>query len=104
MPVRILMVEDSALDAELAARELQSAGMMIEVRRVQTEPDMRRDLAEFDPHVILCDFGFPTFSRFAALELAQTVRPDIPFIFLSGSIREENVTDALERGAADCFV
>ena len=58
------------------------------VERVETAHDFRRGL-ESGPDLILCDFKLPQFDGLAALEIANTQAPDIPFIFVSGAIGEE---------------
>src|SRR5204862_3142422 len=40
----------------------------------------------------------------AALSLAQSLTPEIPFIFLSGTIGEERAVESLKSGAADYVV
>jgi diguanylate cyclase (GGDEF)-like protein/PAS domain S-box-containing protein len=99
--IRILHAEDRLTDAELVAYQLKRAGVEHEVRVVDTEPDFRQQLDEFRPHVILSDFTMPRFGGMAALEIARELRPDIPFIFVSGTIGEELAVDALKGGASD---
>src|SRR4029079_14500459 len=60
-----------------------------------------RELEQFEPSVILSDHGLPTFDGFTALSLAQTRSPDVPFIFVTGSLGEEMAIKALKSGAAD---
>jgi diguanylate cyclase (GGDEF)-like protein/PAS domain S-box-containing protein len=98
---RILFVEDAANDAELAARELKRAGLVFEWRRVETEPDYRSAIREFDPHVILSDFSMPHFDGMEALRMAVELCPDVPFIFVSGTLGEEYAVRALKNGATD---
>jgi diguanylate cyclase (GGDEF)-like protein/PAS domain S-box-containing protein len=99
---RILMVEDAATDAELAVRELRSAGMDFAVERVETRDTFMGGLERFAPHVILSDFTLPgAFDGLAALALAQQLAPELPFIFVSGTIGEERAIEAMRRGAVD---
>ena len=56
---------------------------------------------DFAPDVILSDFSMPGFSGQEALEIARDWRPDVPFIFVSGTIGEELAIHALQRGAID---
>jgi len=98
---RVLMVEDSASDAELVVRELKRAGMRCESRRVETAVEYRRALEQFQPQVILSDFSMPKFDGLEALAIAKRSHPDIPFIFVSGTIGEENAVRALQSGAVD---
>jgi diguanylate cyclase (GGDEF)-like protein/PAS domain S-box-containing protein len=99
--LRILLVEDVASDAELELRELRRNGLTFDARIVETEADFRRDLGSYDPHIILSDFSLPRFSGMAALAIARELRPDLPFIFVSGTIGEENAVAALRNGATD---
>lgn len=99
--LRILLVEDLASDAELELRELRRSGLAFDARIVETEVDFRRELGGFEPDIILSDFSLPRFSGMAALAIARDLRPDLPFIFVSGTIGEENAVAALRSGATD---
>ncbi len=99
--IRILLVEDVVTDAEIELRELRRAGMSIEHRLVDTEEKFKHELEEFSPHVIISDFSMPHFDGMAALALAHDLRPEIPFLFVSGTIGEEYAIRALRNGATD---
>ena len=95
------MVEDVATEAELVVRELTRAGIRCAARRVDSVVEYRRELEEFQPHVILSDFSMPNFDGMEALAIARRSHPHIPFIFVSGTIGEENAVRALQNGATD---
>src|SRR5688572_23405481 len=100
--LRILLVEDSDLDAELCEQELREAGLRFEARRVCTRDMLERSLAEHPPDVILCDFSMPTdLDGMSALTIARERIPDIPFVFVSGTIGEERAVEAMKAGATD---
>lgn len=99
--IRILMVEDVATDAELIVGELRRAGLRCDARRVETAVQYRRELEEFQPHVILSDFTMPGFDGMEALEIARLSHPEIPFIFVSGTLGEDYAVRALQSGATD---
>src|SRR5579864_4352651 len=99
--LRILMVEDVETDAMLAERELKRAGLAVQARRVDREDDFRRELREFRPHVILSDFNMPEFDGMSALVVARETAPDVPFIFVSGTLGEDYAIRALKNGATD---
>ncbi|HEX6008033.1 MAG TPA: EAL domain-containing protein [Burkholderiales bacterium] len=101
LPLKILLLEDYAADAELALRELERDGVDCTMRRVETEEAFVRMLDEFHPDVILSDFTLPAFDGLTALEIARKVEPDIPFIFVSGTLGEERAIESLKRGAVD---
>jgi len=99
--LRILMAEDVPADAELEVRELKRAGLRVVHRVVDTEDAYREALREFRPDVILSDFSMPHFDGMLALALARETAPDVPFIFVSGTIGEEYAIRALKNGATD---
>ncbi|MEC5216508.1 diguanylate cyclase (GGDEF)-like protein/PAS domain S-box-containing protein [Actimicrobium sp. GrIS 1.19] len=99
--LKVLMLEDVATEAELARRELIRGGLNIEVSRVETRNAFIAQMAEFRPDVILSDFSLPGFDGISALKLARDAHPEIPFIFVSGTIGEETAINALKGGAVD---
>ena len=100
-PVRVLLVEDVSTDAELEVRELKRAGLRVLDRVVESETTFRDALQEFAPDVILSDFSMPGFDGMAALAIAKLHRPEVPFIFVSGTLGEEHAVRALKNGAVD---
>ncbi|MGH8230131.1 MAG: hypothetical protein ACREU3_19855, partial [Steroidobacteraceae bacterium] len=54
-PIRILIVEDLEVEAELARRQLEASGIVHVMRRVETEAAMRAALESFAPTIILSD-------------------------------------------------
>jgi PAS domain S-box-containing protein/diguanylate cyclase (GGDEF)-like protein len=101
MQVRVLLVEDMPMEAEIAVRQLESGGLSCNWKRVDSEEFLRREIADIKPDLILSDFTLPGFDGISALEVARECAPDTPFIFLSGTIGEERAIDALQRGAYD---
>lgn len=99
--LRILLLEDSHLDAELIERELTRDGFSFSLTRIETEAELRRELDITPPDLILSDHGLPTFDGFKALEIVRKLRPQLPFIFVSGSNDQQMVFDMYEQGATD---
>ncbi len=99
--IKVLFVEDVRTDAELEVRELRRAGLKVEHRLVETESAFLSALSEFPPDIILSDFSMPQFDGMAALALARTACPLVPFVFVSGTLGEEYAIRALQQGASD---
>jgi diguanylate cyclase (GGDEF)-like protein len=99
--VRVLLTEDVAADAELELRELKRAGLRFTSLVVETEAAFVEALREFAPEVILSDFSMPGFDGMAALALSRELAPEVPFVFVSGTIGEEYAIRALHSGATD---
>ncbi|MBZ2166811.1 sensor histidine kinase [Methanobacterium spitsbergense] len=99
--IKILLVEDVELDAELTEHELTKAKINFISIRVEEEHDFRRELQEFKPDLILADHSLPHFDGVSALNIAKEISPDIPFIFVSGKIGEDFAVEMLKKGATD---
>ena len=100
-PLKILLVEDSAADADLISHVLRKISMDVQFRRVDNASRLRTAIEEFAPHIILSDFTMPGFSGHDALVLASEMAPQVPFVFVSNTIGEDVAIEALQRGAAD---
>jgi len=101
-PLKILMLEDSAADAELCARELGRAGLSFKILRVDTRAAFELALRDFLPDLVLSDFTLEgAFDGLAALDLARGLLADVPFVFVSGTIGEDRAVEAVKRGATD---
>jgi len=98
---KVLLVEDRPEDAELLLREMKSRGLRITSQREETRAGFESALQSFAPDLILSDYTLPGFHGTEALEIANRLRPDTPFIFVSGTIGEERAIQALRQGAVD---
>jgi two-component sensor histidine kinase len=97
----VLLLEDSSLDAELIAEQLQGPGLRHRLTRVVTREEFVAALQEAPRDLILADFVLPAFDGMSALGIARGLNPDVPFIFVSGTLGEEIAVEALKRGATD---
>jgi PAS domain S-box-containing protein len=99
--LRILLLEDSLLDAEIIQATLLDADIPNEFVRVDNRNDFVNALETDAFDLILSDFSLPGFDGFSALNFAQTLCPEIPFILVSAAIGEEVAIEALKQGATD---
>jgi PAS domain S-box-containing protein len=100
-PLRIVSLEDNPNDTELIQNLLEEEGLLYDLRRVETEDDFLSALNHSVPDLILADYTLPSFDGLSALELAKRKCPDVPFIFVSGTLGEELAIEALKLGATD---
>ncbi|MFD1747504.1 sensor histidine kinase [Rhizobium helianthi] len=100
-PARILLLEDSVLDAELICEHLRQLHPEPEVRRATKKAEYLAALDDMEFDVILADFSLPDFDGMSALEIAHALVPDTPFIFVSGVLGEEAAIESFRRGATD---
>lgn len=99
--LRILMLEDNPVDAELIERTLRKGELAFESLRVDTEAGFRDALSSFHPGLILADYHLPEFDGAKALTIAHAQEPDLPFIFVSGAMGEETAVEMMHLGADD---
>lgn len=98
---RILILEDVVADAELIEHELRKAAIEFVSKRVDTREAFLKELKDFAPDIILADFTLPLFDGISALEITKEQCPDVPFIFVSGTICEGLAVEGLKKGATD---
>src|ERR1700722_357484 len=98
---RILILEDEPFDANLAQRLLADAGLNLEAVVVDTKESFIEQLSAFRPDIILSDYFLPGFSGKEALQIAQELHPDIPFIIWSGLLGDEAAVELIKDGATD---
>ena len=100
-PLRVLQVEDTEDDAALVAAALTRAGYHVFARRIDTADDLRRELGESEWDLVIADYTIPGFSGTNALSIVREQHPDLPFIFVSGTIGEDTAVAAMRTGAHD---
>jgi PAS domain S-box-containing protein len=100
-PLRILSLEDDRHDTELIQETLASDGIACDITRVETEADFTASLQQGRFDLILADYTLPSFDGLSALNIARRNWPQLPFIFVSGTLDEEVAIEALKIGATD---
>lgn len=101
--LRVLHVEDSPDDHDLAMAHLARAGHRLDALRVDTEAGFATALAERgrDWDVVLSDFKLPGFTGLRAQQILKDSGCDLPFILVSGEIGEDTAVAAMRNGASD---
>jgi DNA-binding NtrC family response regulator len=96
-----LHVEDDIIDSGFIEDYLRDAGFDFRFRRVETRSQFLAALEGSQPDLILCDYNLPLFSGLEALALSRDKSPEVPFIFISGTMGESLAVDTLKKGATD---
>ncbi|MGH7217135.1 MAG: response regulator [Nitrospiraceae bacterium] len=99
--LRVLIVEDDPLDAELAVRELKKSGYDPQWQRVDTQAEFMNCLVQDPPDIIISDHVMPQFSSTEALQCIHGNRLTIPFIVVSHAIGDEEAVGLMRNGASD---
>ena len=101
LPIRVLHLEDNPLDIELIAETAARGGLKCAIKSVRTRDGLRDCLSKPDWDIILADFGLPGFDGLSALAIAREMRPTTPFVFVTGTMGEDNAVESLKHGATD---
>ena len=102
--LRVLLLEDSAADAELIAHELGRIGPRVVLQHVDSREGFIRALREFDPQVIISDHSMAHFDTIAALRVTQAYRSIAPFIVVTGSLDDQMIVTSVRAGADTVIV
>jgi len=99
--LRLLIVDDSPDDAELAVATLRKAGYMLKNQRVQDLASMQAALEKGAWDLILAEYTLPHFGAQLALDLIKRTGLETPFIVVARSIRDTDLVKIMRNGAHD---
>ncbi len=99
--LRLLIVDDSPDDAELAVASLRKAGFMLKNQRVQDLASMQAALDKGTWDVVLSEYTLPHFGAQLALDLVKRAHLDIPFLVVTRNIRDPDLVKIMHSGAHD---
>jgi len=97
----VLHLEDMALDAELLKLNLEE-GFDLKLtwaKNKQEFIDALHQISNLD--IIISDYRLPDFDAEEAFKVVQQLKPDVPFICVSGTIGEERAVELLKMGVVD---
>jgi two-component system cell cycle sensor histidine kinase/response regulator CckA len=100
-PLRLLVVEDVADDAEMMILALQRGGLDPTWERVETADELAAALANGPWDAVVSDYTLPKFGALAALAAVRAIDPDLPFLVVSGTVGEEVAAGTMRAGASD---
>ena len=99
--LRVIHLDDNARDRELVALTLAVEGVRCQIIQARTRAEFEAALDEQNLDLVLCDFTVPSYGGTAALAAVRKLHPELPFIFVSGTIGEERAVESLRSGATD---
>src|SRR5882762_10293655 len=102
--IRALLIEDSEDDAALLTRELHRAGYDVSPVRVDSPEALNRALDDDSWDIVFCDYSMPLLKGTDALRVVRARNPEIPYIFVSGTMGEDVAVAAMRAGAHDYIV
>lgn len=98
---KLLVLEDNPRDLELLQIRLKDENFPCELVVVSKQLEFERAVTQNSFDVIVSDYNLPGYDGLEALRFAHQRLPDVPFIFLSGTLGEERAIESLHEGAAD---
>ena len=99
-PLRVLLIKDSAEEADLLLRALGRGGVDPVWERVETADGLRAALADGPWDAVLSDYTLPGFGAPAALAVVRGADPDLPFIVVSGAVGEDAAVELMRASAS----
>jgi DNA-binding NarL/FixJ family response regulator len=98
------MLEDSVADADLIRHELDRAGLVTIIERVDSEEAFASAVRDFSPDVVLSDHTLGQFHARAAQKILRDLRPTAAFIIVTGAITGTQSVAAIRAGAEDLIL
>lgn len=99
--LRFLHIEDNPLDAEIIEAELRKEWPDCVYELISSERELAAAMAGGSYSMVISDYALPGFDGLTALSMIQSCSPDIPFLFVTGTMGEELAIESLKSGASD---
>jgi PAS domain S-box-containing protein len=99
--LRVLYADDNQAHADQVQALLATDGLACEIQRVGTRDEFLAALDRGGVDVILSEFSLPWGDGLAAITLARSKCPDVPFIFVTSTLSEDSLGVALQHCATD---
>src|SRR3954471_14893062 len=100
LPVRLLHLEDNPRAARLVEEKLRADGVACQIVHVAQPDEFEAAVLQREFDAVLCDYNIPGYDGFSALQRAHRVQPNVPVIFISGSMGDDQSEKSRNMGAA----
>jgi DNA-binding NtrC family response regulator len=97
----VLLVDDSADHSDLLVREIRQNGHDVTCQRVDTAERLREALENTGWDLVIGDDRVSGFSALDAVAILKSMRLDIPFILVSGTLDDDLELKAFQAGVDD---
>src|SRR4051812_2775693 len=99
--LKLLLLEDDIMDADLIKIILERAEMSFEATVVSDKKEFLLALHNVAFDIILADNSLPQFNAVNALQLIKEHNLNIPFILVTGTVSEDYAVNIMKEGASD---
>jgi DNA-binding NtrC family response regulator len=101
MPLRLLLLENEAEDAELTLLELRASGFEVQCTLAKEREQFLAALQNGKFDAILADYRLPSWTGLDALKELRASGQDIPFLPVTGTLGEEAAVECIKQGVND---
>jgi signal transduction histidine kinase len=102
--LRVLMVEDSAGDVELALLTLRGDGFDVSSDVAQTAEEFTARIRTATYDVVIADYNLPKWRGMEAVDILRRENLEVPLIVVTGYLGEEKAVECIKQGATDCVL
>lgn len=102
--LKILLVEDYEVDADLITMQIHKIVENPEIKLVDNVEDCKNKLHNFVPDVVLSDYNLPTCTGLDILKLVKEFDSSLPFIFVTGNIDDDELAANTILSGASGFI
>jgi PAS domain S-box-containing protein len=100
-PLRVLVVEDDAVDAELLVRAVRKMEPRARADVADTRGRFTELLIENEYDIVLADYRLPAWTGMEALRTLRILGFDMPLVIVTGTLGDERAAECIKAGAAD---
>jgi PAS domain S-box-containing protein len=100
-PLRLLLLENEAQDAELTLVELRASGFEVECTLAQDREEFLAALQSGKFDAVLADYRLPSWTGLDALKELRASGKDTPFLLVTGTLGEEAAVECIKQGVSD---
>jgi two-component system, cell cycle sensor histidine kinase and response regulator CckA len=101
VPLKIVHLEDSPNDALLIEALIGEEFHNFSIVQVDTQEAFLKAIQDPGIRIVLSDYSLPAYDGLAALAALRNLRPELPFIFVSGDMGEDMAVECMKIGATD---
>lgn len=98
--INVLILEDSTVDYELIASQLELSGLHYNLCRAATKKEFVKEVNS-KPDIILADINLPKFNALNALLILKEKDIRIPFLLVTRELTDEVAVECMKQGADD---
>ncbi len=102
--IRILLLEDYPLDAELVQSQLKKSHPRWSVDHVTDKAGFESYLKHNKPDVVLSDYSLPQYTGMEAFFTVRSLGIEVPFIIVTGELTEETAIECIKEGIDDYII